>query len=290
MSSYPQQRRGIQRAVRGRSRSGCTTRIIFALVLVVFAYIQLRATTKEVMNPFTGEKQRLALTPPQEVALGLQSVGPMSAQHGGEHPDPKAQALVDKVGAKLVAHTNQLARHGQPYKYPFEFHLLRDDKSINAFALPGGQIFITAALFSKLQNEDQLAGVLGHEVGHVIAKHSNEQMSKANFLKGLGNAAGVLVGGDNMASNAQISGMVNHVLSTKYGRSDEFESDEIGVILMAAAGYNPDEMLGVLEILKKTGGKGRQPEIMSSHPFPENRIERLKTEILPKIRKALGGR
>ena len=286
MSNYPQQRRGVQRAVRGRSRSGCTTRIIIALVLVGFAYFKFMASTTVVVNPFTGEKQRLALTPQQEVAMGLQSVGPMSQQHGGEHPDPRAQALVDAVGAKLVAHTNQLARHGQPYTYPFEFHLLRDDKSINAFALPGGQIFITAALFSKLENEDQLAGVLGHEVGHVIAKHSNEQMSKSGFLKGIGSAVGVAIGGDNMASNAQISGMVNHVLSTKYGRYDEYESDEIGAILMAAAGYDPNALLGVMEILKATGGKGRQPEFMSSHPFPEKRIENLKTKVLPRINQA----
>ena len=262
-------------------------RIIFALVLVGFAYFKYMASTEVVVNPYTGEQQRLALSPQQEIALGLRSVGPMSAQHGGELPDPKAQALVDRGGAKLLANAEKLARHGKPYPYPFEFHLLRDDQSVNAFALPGGQVFITAALFNKLQNEDQLAGVLGHEVGHVLAKHSNEQMSKSGLLKGLGGAAGTLLGGDSMGANSQIAGMVNHVLTMKYGRSDEYEADEIGVILMAAAGYDPNQMLGVLEILKKLGAGGRQSEMMSSHPYPENRIKRLKTEILPKVNKAI---
>jgi len=287
--SYPAERRGIQRAVRGRTRTGCTTRIIFALVLVGFAYFKFRASTNVVVNPYTGEKQRIALTPPQEVAMGLQAVNQMARQHGGESHDPNARALVDRVGAKLVANVNQLARYGKPYPYPFTFHLLADERAINAFALPGGQVFITSALFHKLENEDQLAGVLGHEVGHVIAKHSNEQMSKAGLLKGIGSAVGVAVGGDNVTGNAQISNMVNQVLSMKYGRNDEYEADQIGAILMAAAGYHPDELIGVMKILKKTGGSGRQPEIMSSHPYPENRIERLKTKVLPKIHQAMGG-
>ncbi len=281
------QRRGFSRAVRGRSRSGCTTRIILALVVLGFAYFKWMASTDVVVNAYTGEKQRIALTPKQEIQMGLQSREPMARQHGGLHPDSQAQAMVDRVGAKLISNTRQLARHGTPPDYPYEFHLLADERSINAFALPGGQIFITAALFKQLENEDQLAGVLGHEVGHVIAKHSNEQMSKSGLLKGIGGAAGVLVGGDMMGANAGVGRMVNHVLSTRYGRDDEYESDEIGAILMAAAGYNPEQLIGVMQILKNSS-KGRSgPEMMSSHPYPEKRAERLKTQVIPAIRQAL---
>jgi len=125
---------------------GCTARLVIALLLVAFGAIQFFASTKVVTNAYTGEQQRLALTPQQEVQMGLASVPKMVAMHGGQHPDPQAQATVDRVGAKLVANVHRLAGHGDPINYPFEFHLLADPKMINAFALPGGQGFITSAL------------------------------------------------------------------------------------------------------------------------------------------------
>ena len=274
--SYPNQRTGMSRAVRGRSRMGCTARLVIALVFVAFGVIKFLASTSVVTNAYTGEKQRLALSPNQEVQLGLQSVPKMIQMHGGQHADPRAQAMVDQVGAKLVANVNSLARYGEPIPYPFDFHLLADEKMINAFALPGGQIFITAALFKQLENEAQLAGVLGHEVGHVVAKHSNEQMSKSSLLRGIGTGIGVAVGGDSAMATSQVSAMVNKVLATKYGRDDEYESDKIGAILMHKAGYDPNEILGVLEILKRAASGPRPVEMLSTHPLPENRIDKIK--------------
>ena len=102
----------------------------------------------------------------KEIAIGLQSAPQMINQYGGMHPDQNQQRYIDAIGAKLV--TNSLAKD-TPYQY--EFHLLADNETINAFALPGGQIFITQALFSKLTSEDQLAGILGHEIGHVLGRH-----------------------------------------------------------------------------------------------------------------------
>ena len=143
-------------------RGSWKIRIFIGLAIVAFALIQ-RCNNKE-ENPYTGRVQNINMTAEQEIAIGLQSAPQMAQQHGGLYPDQRLQSIVDYVGKKLVEQS--IARE-TPYKY--EFHLLADERSINAFALPGGQIFITYALFSKL-NESQLAGVLGHEIGHVTGR------------------------------------------------------------------------------------------------------------------------
>ena len=284
--SHPRMRR----AVRGRSKAGCVGRIVIALVIVAIAYVKFLGSTDVVVNPYTGEEQRISLAPTEEIALGLQARDQMARQHGGLHSDAQLQEIVDRVGAELVAHTDRLvAKGGEPIPYRFEFHLLADDQVVNAFALPGGQIFITYALFEKFVDNDGridrdlLAGVLGHEVGHVIARHSNEQMAKAGLLEGIGTAVGTKVAGEDIYSNQQIAGVVNQVLSTRYGREDEYHSDEIGAKLMFLADYDPRALIGLMEILKAAGGGGGGTEMMSTHPFPDNRIERLRNEVLPKL-------
>ncbi|WGH74291.1 M48 family metalloprotease [Tenacibaculum tangerinum] len=248
-----------------RSR-GFKTRILIGIAIVAFAY--LRKCSQQEVNPYTGKTQAVSLSPEQEIAIGLQQAPVMAEQHGGLYPDKNAQILVDKVGAKLV--NNTIAKQSG---YQFDFHLLRDQRSINAFALPGGQIFITHALFSKLKNEDQLAGVLGHEIGHVLGKHSNERITNANFWKLL--TMGASVGAD----LGQLANSIGQQTLLKNGRGDELESDELGVKLMIDAGYNPESLIGVMEILKAAAGPNRVPEFQSTHPDPENRIEKIKEAI-----------
>lgn len=168
-------------------RGGFKGRLLIGVAIVAFAY--LRKCSQQEVNQYTGKTQAISLSPQQEIAIGLQQAPRMAQQHGGLFPNDNAQQIVDKVGAKLV--NNTIAKQSG---YKYEFHLLRDDRTINAFALPGGQIFITYALFSKLKNEDQLAGVLGHEIGHVLGKHSNERITNANFWKLL--TMGASVGAD----------------------------------------------------------------------------------------------
>ncbi|MBT8183321.1 MAG: M48 family metalloprotease, partial [Eudoraea sp.] len=204
-------------------RGSWKIRIFIGLAIVAFALVQ-RCSSKE-ENPYTGRTQTISMTPEQEIAIGLQSAPEMARQHGGLYPDERLQAFVDNVGNKLV--NNSLARE-TPYQY--DFHLLADDKAINAFALPGGQIFITYALFSKL-NESQLAGVLGHEIGHVIGRHSAERIAESNFWKTV--SMGATVGAD--AGNIVNSIGQNTLL--KNGRGDELESDELGVVFMIQSGY-----------------------------------------------------
>jgi predicted Zn-dependent protease len=208
------------------------------------------------------------MTSEQEIAIGLNNKPQMTQQYGGLYPNDQYQALVDNVGNKLV--DNSIARK-TPYKY--EFHLLADSNTINAFALPGGQIFITYALFKKLKNEDQLAGVLGHEIGHVLGRHSAERIAESEFWKTV--STGASVGAD---MGGLVGGIGQQTLLTN-GRDDELESDDLGVLFMINAGYNPEEMIGVMEILKAAAGPNRVPEMQSTHPDPENRIEKIREAI-----------
>ena len=235
------------------------------ILFTVFKYYSNRGT-----NPYTGKKQSIEITEEQEILLGLQSAPEMAQQHGGLYPNQEAQDLVDKIGNRLV--DNSIARE-TPYRY--DFHLLRDPEAINAFALPGGQIFITYALFKKLENEDQLAGVLGHEIGHVVGRHSAERMANQGLTQGI--ISGVMVGADQGAG--QMAAMIANVVNMKYGRGDELESDDLGVKFMIDAGYQPEEMIGVMQILKTAAGPDRTPEFQSTHPDPENRIEKIKEAI-----------
>ncbi len=241
-------------------------RLLIGLAIVAFAFIK-KCNSKE-KNEYTGRVQTINMTSDQEIAIGLQNAPQMAQQHGGLHSNNQYQALVDKVGNKLI--NNSIAKD-TPYRY--EFHLLADENTINAFALPGGQIFITYALFSKLENEDQLAGVLGHEIGHVLGRHSAERIAESDFWQTV--TTGASVGAD---MGGLVSGIGQQTL-LKNGRGDELESDDLGVLFMLNSGYNPEEMIGVMQILKDAAGPNRVPEFQSSHPDPDNRIEKIQESI-----------
>ena len=153
---------------------GISGRLIFALLIAgvsLFSYFSSRQD-----NPVTGETQYIDITPEQEIALGLQAAPEMEAEFNGEDANQNDQSAVDQIGSAIV----QGSPAGQtPYEY--DFHLLADPQTVNAFALPGGQVFITRALYDLLQTKAQLAGVLGHEIGHVVARHSAEQIAKAKL-------------------------------------------------------------------------------------------------------------
>jgi len=241
-------------------------RLLIGAAIALF-FVFKRCIQRE-ENPYTGRVQTISMNANEEIAISLQSAPQMTQQYGGLHPNTQYQTLVDNVGKKLV---NNSIANKTPYKY--EFHLLTDPNTINAFALPGGQIFITQALFSKLENEDQLAGVLGHEIGHVLGRHSAERIAESEYWQGLVTAGSV---GADMGS--VVSSIGHNTLLTN-GRDDELESDDLGVRFMIKAGYNPKEMIGVMEILKAAAGPNRVPEFQSTHPDPENRIEKIQESI-----------
>ncbi|MEM7134132.1 MAG: M48 family metalloprotease [Chloroflexota bacterium] len=268
----PNLRRGQRQTyLKPRSRSGVPVRLLIAGALVLFAVISYMG--KREVNPVTGESQVVSLSPQEEIQMGLQAAPEMVKQHGGMHPDQRLQDLVDRVGWRLVE--SSIVKD-TPYQY--DFHLLADARLVNAFALPGGQTFITYALLSRLENEDQLAGVMGHEIAHVVARHSAQRMAKSELTQGI---LGAIVTGTGSQSSAQMAAMVGQMINMKYGRDDELESDKLGICWMIDAGYDPIHMAGVMRILQEAsgGGGGGQPEFMSTHPSPDNRIQQIEATI-----------
>ncbi len=248
--------------------SGGTLRLIIGIVIAIFGVITYFAHTS--VNPTTGEVQHVSMTPDQETALGVQSAPQMAAQMGGEADpsDPRAQE-VSHIGGQIVQRSDASK---SPYQY--QFHLLNDAQMVNAFALPGGQVFITRGLYDKLADEAELAGVLGHETGHVVERHSAQQYEKSQLGQTLVLATGVA------ASNRQrglaawaIADLANQMIQLKFSREDESQADERGLQFMTQAGYDPTAMIDVMKILQKVAGSGSQPEFLETHPDPGNRID-----------------
>ncbi|TGE24469.1 M48 family peptidase [Hymenobacter aquaticus] len=250
-------------------------RYLIALLIAGFSLITYYC--KRSTNEVTGEVQHVDMTTEQEIALGLQAAPEMAQQYGGLHPDRQAAARVEEIGQQIVRST----KAGQtPYK--FQFHLLADENTINAFALPGGQIFITAGLLKNLRSEGQVAGVLAHEIGHVVARHSAEQVAKSSLTQGLTGAAAIAVydpDRPSTAAAAAATAMVSKLITMRFGRQDELEADRLAVDFTPQAGYDPRAMIQVMQILEQAGGGSRTPEFMSTHPNPGNRIGELEKDI-----------
>ena len=248
------------------------------MALVVAVIAVLGYFGKSAFNPITQEKQHVAgITPEQEVALGLQAAPEMVQQFGGLDPDSKAQARVRRIGERLVSRTAV----GQS-PYTFEFHLLDDPKTINAFALPGGQVFLTEGLLRRLETDGQLAGVLGHEIGHVVGRHGAEHIAKQQLTEGLTGAAVLATYDPNNPSSrnsAAVAAMIGQLVGMRFGRQDELEADELGVRFASETGYDPRSMIGLMKILDQSSEGGRPPEFFSTHPNPENRIQRIQAAI-----------
>lgn len=244
-------------------------RLAVALIVALGSIVSYCTSTSE--NPVTGETQNVALKPEQEIALGYRSAPELAKRMGGLTRNEKAAAAVKRIGERLVRDS---VAAKTPYK--FSFHVLADPKTVNAFALPGGPIFITEGLLRVLRTEGEVAAVLGHEIGHVIGRHASERIAKEKLTQGLLGAVAVGSGDYNAV---QVGQLVGGMINMKYGRDDELESDALGLRIVAEAGYDPRAMLGVMQALAKASKSARQPEFLSTHPAPENRAARIQAEI-----------
>lgn len=267
----------VQRRMRRASggRSFPVGRILVALAIAAFSIISY--CSSQSYNEVTDENQFVGISPEQEIAMGLQATPEMAQQHGGMHPDQELQAYVDSVCQRVLA-----GSEAGDTEWPFECHVLADEETVNAFALPGGQMFITAALFQRLETEGQLAGVMAHEIGHVVARHSAQRIAKMELTQGLSGAVVVATyDPDNPGSQgtAQIAALIGQLVNMKFGRDDELQSDRLGVEFMADAGYDPRAMIRVMEVLAAASEGAGPPEFFSTHPNPDNRIARIEEAI-----------
>jgi beta-barrel assembly-enhancing protease len=246
----------------GGASGGSSGRLLIGIIIAIISLISYFASQS--YNPVTGENQYLSLTPEQEIALGYQSAPEMIQEFGGLSRDDRAQNLVDDIGSQL---DNTDIVRGTPWQ--FDYNVLADQETVNAFALPGGPIFITTALLSALETEDEVAGVLAHETVHVLARHSAQQIAKNDLTNGLIGAVAVASGDANAAQTAAVIGQL---INMRYGRQDETQADTLGVCLMIDAGYDPNAMVQVMQVLEQVGGGSSGPDWFSTHPSPQNRI------------------
>jgi thiamine biosynthesis protein ThiS len=215
----------------------------------------------------------------QDVQLGEESAAQVRKQMTVIN-DPVLTAYVNKVGKRLVA-----SQEAQQSGFPFTFEVVADP-SINAFALPGGHMFIHTGLLKSVDNEAQLAGVMGHEMSHVILRHGTNQASKANLIELPAALAAQMAGkGSLMGQLAQLGiGLGANSVLLKFSRNAESQADLMGSHLMAESGYDPMEMarffnkLGGLSNSPGKGFAGSVAQFMSDHPNPDNREQAIERE------------
>ena len=230
-------------------------------------------------NFVTGESQRGAYTWEQEVQLGTEADQQISAQYG-IYDDADVQRYVERIGNEVLQ-TSAYTDESTPVEVrntPFYFRVL-DSPVVNAFALPGGYIYVTRGLLAYLENEAQLAVVLGHEIGHVLGRHSSEQAARSQLSQfGLLGAAvlGGVVGGGQVAEGIlTYGGQATQLLTLKYGRGAEREADRAGVAYAEFAGYDAAQaarFFVALERLSATSGSSL-PNFLSTHPDPAERAQ-----------------
>ena len=223
------------------------------------------------VNPVTGERELMLVSESQEIAMG-QQYDPQVVAAFGIYPDSSVQAYVRGIGDRMAAVSER------PH-LPWTFRVV-DDPLVNAFAVPGGFIYITRGIMVHLNSEAELASVLGHEIGHVTARHSAQQMTQQQLAQ-VGLVAGaVLV--PQASDYLGVAGAGLQLLFLKFGRDDEEQSDDLALRYMSRTGYDLRESPDVYEMLRTVSavsGGGSVPTWLSTHPDPENRRERIQQQI-----------
>lgn len=225
-------------------------------------------------TPYTDRSRMMLISQDEEKQLG-ESAKQQILQDTKLSNDKEKNNKVKTIGSNIAKASG--------LDYNWEFFVVEDD-TVNAFALPGGKVFVNTGLFQVAQNDDELAAVIGHEIAHVIARHGAERMSMQQVANVGGQIIGVIIGtqgsSTSMALFNQAYGVgLNYGVMLPYSRTQEYEADEIGLILMSKAGYNPEGALSFWQRLMNNQDAQGAPEFLSTHPSGENRIENIKKSI-----------
>jgi len=220
------------------------------------------------VNPATGDNQLITVSASETAAMGEAAKPKLTKEYGGEVKSAELRGYVTGIGRKLLKHVEP-----EYADVKWEFTTL-DSDVINAFALPGGKVFMSRGLMEFLNSEAAVAGVLGHEIGHVTGKHIDERLSQAMVIQGGGQLASAAAGSSSSGWSELIPlvvGVGGQGYLLKFGRDQESQADELGLRYMTKAGYDPEGMLDVITVLMNASEGGGPPEMLSTHPDPARR-------------------
>ncbi len=272
-------------------------RIFFRAAVLVFLLIFLSACATV---PLTGRQQLQLVSEPQILKLSLQNYREILKKSKLSQDREKVEML-NRAGRRIASATEDFLRESglehELQNYSWEFKLIDDDETANAFCMPGGKIAVYSGLWKYSRDEAGLAVVIGHEVAHAVAKHGSERMSQALLVQ-LGGIALAVAVAEKPSETKQLylaafgAGATIGIM-LPYSRQHEYEADRIGLTLMARAGYDPREAVGLWQRMNEESKGKRPPEWLSTHPAPEARIEAIRS-FLPEARQyyrpAGGGR
>jgi predicted Zn-dependent protease len=237
------------------------------LVLFAALFCGMCFFTGCAVNPITGEDELMLFPDQQDIDIGRQYAPEVEKELNGRIEDQVLQNYIDRVGQRIARIS---------HRPDFDYHFVAvNDKSINAVALPGGYIFITRGMLLKLKSESQLAGVLAHEIIHVVARDTANMMSKQIGMDILFVAAMTQTTSEGALTMADLA---RQIVALKYSRDDERDADIYGMDYMVRAGFNPNGAVDTMQMLEQEDSV-RAVEFMSSHPSPENRVSYLQARI-----------
>lgn len=247
--------------------------LLIAGLVMFFQY----CSSEKVVNPETGRKARVALSSEQEEALGVQSYREVLSQSDVVSSGPEYETVV-RVAERLAAATGDAARH-----FHWQVSLVRSPQ-VNAFCLPGGKIAVFSGILPYAKTEAGLAAVMGHEMAHAIARHGSQRLLRTSLAQTLLMGASVSMGdmdsSQRQAVMAALGAGAQYGVLLPFSREHETEADEMGLLYMARAGYDPREAIAFWERMSQAGG-AQPPEFASTHPAHGTRIENLRA-FLPK--------
>ena len=276
----------------GRQRRGGGIRWWILILFAGYAAWQWFGSAR--VDPYTGEKAHYGATPEEEVQLGAQAfqevLGDAQAQGALLPPNTEVSQQIRTIAQRLVtrvpevtadlAAANQQEVPNTHQNFQWDVAVIQSDQA-NAFCLPGGKMAVYTGLIPVAQNQDAMAVVMGHEIAHALLRHGSQRMAQQKLVQMGQMAAGMAIGGmdpqQQQAVMAALGAGAQYGFILPYGRNHETQADEVGLMLAAAACYNPQEAVPLWERMASLGGGQQPPEFASTHPNPANRIQHLQS-------------